>query len=105
MSAGDRAPPPEPAAPVPAPPAQPFGILIVCSCGGGRGSAGFDQRACRRGDVGGGQAGRGGERGGVGWLDAVEVDDPRRDALVAERVGGGEAVVQGDAGPDEGDLV
>src|SRR5487761_1091975 len=52
-----------------------------------------------------GLASCGGEGGDVHRLDGVEVDHPGRDALVAERVGGGDAVVQGDTTPDEGDVV
>ena len=52
-----------------------------------------------------GLACRGGEGGGVYRLDGVKVDDPRRDALIAQRLGRSDAIVQGDAGPDEGDLI
>src|SRR5216684_4401095 len=52
-----------------------------------------------------GLASCGGEGSGVHWLDGVEVDNPCRDALIAEGVGGGDAVVKGDTSPDEGDLV
>ena len=45
------------------------------------------------------------ERRAVDRLERIEIDDPGRDAIVAEGVGGGQALVQGNSGTDEGYLV
>jgi len=52
-----------------------------------------------------GGRGGGAERGGVGRLDRVQVDDPGADTLAGQRAGRGQALVQGDPGADQGDLV
>jgi hypothetical protein len=51
-----------------------------------------------------GRRGRLGQRGTVDGLDGVQVDDPRRDPSAA-RSSAAQALVHGDARPDQGDLV
>src|SRR5580693_7947061 len=52
-----------------------------------------------------GGRGGGGERGGVRRLDRVQVDDPGADAVGGQLAGGGQALMQGDPGADQGHLV
>ena len=46
-----------------------------------------------------------GQGGPVDGLDRVQVDDPGRDPVAGQVVGGAQALVHGDARPDQRDLV